>query len=117
HAGNYAQVAKSVTDELAATTAAYLKLVGEKCRLERELRDVIAGRAGGWDAARVRREQHTAREMARLYTLLFARTYGKEPAKDILESLGSTTFATLPPEAHLSFILRCEEYSLARREG
>ncbi|MGH8074246.1 MAG: hypothetical protein ACREO4_09250 [Lysobacter sp.] len=116
HMNNYCSLAQTSNTELAKTTAAYLKVSGEKARIEREMRDVIAGRRGGWDAARVRVEQDSTREMLRLFTSIFARAHGKECAKLMLSAFNATTLGALPPELHVAFMARCEEYA-RRNEG
>lgn len=66
---------------------------------------------GGWGAERVRREKDSMRELMRLYTKLFERHHGKRSVKEQLAALGASSFAALPPEAFMQFVVRCEEYS------
>ncbi|CAA2367828.1 hypothetical protein [Xylella phage Bacata] len=115
HMRNYQQIAETSTNEVAKLSDKNRELSSLLGVRTREVDKLKQERGGAWDAARVRREQDTMREMIRHYALLFARHHGKAALKEALASLDADTLLGLPHEHFMLLVTKCEAHS-AREE-
>lgn len=115
HMRNYQQIAETSTNEVGKLSDKNRELSSLLGVRTREVDKLKQERGGAWDAARVRREQDTMREMMRHYALLFARHHGKAALKEALATLDADTLLGLPHEHFMLLVTKCEAHS-AREE-
>lgn len=111
HMLNYQQIANTATSEVSKLSDKNRELSSLLGVRTRELDKLKQERGGAWDAARVRREQDTMRELLRHYALLFVRHHGRATLKRLLAELDAETLLGLPHEHFMLLVTRCEAYS------
>lgn len=111
HMRNYQQIAETSTNEVAKLSDKNRELSSLLGARTREVDKLKQERGGAWDAARVRREQDTMRELLRHYALLFVRHHSKTKLKKLLATLDADTLAGLPQEHFMLLVTKCEAYS------
>ena len=111
HMLNYQQIANTATTEVSKLSNKNRELSSLLSVRTRELDKLKQERGGAWDAARVRREQDTMRELLRHYALLFVRHYGRATLKRLLSELDAETLLGLPHEHFMLLVTRCEAHS------
>lgn len=116
HMRNYQQVAETSTNEVAKLSGKNRELSSLLGARTREVDKLKQERGGAWDAARVRREQDTMRELLRHYALLFARHHGKAKLKELLAALDSHNLLGLPQEHFMLLVTKCEAHSASEED-
>ena len=111
HMLNYQQIANTATTEVSKLSDKNRELSSLLSVRTRELDKLKQERGGAWDAARVRREQDTMRELLRHYALLFVRHHGRATLKRLLAELDAETLLGLPHEHFMLLVTRCEAHS------
>ena len=104
----FANTATTEVSKLSDKNRELSSLLGVRTR---ELDKLKQERGGAWDAARVRREQDTMRELLRHYALLFVRHHGRATLKRLLAELDAETLLGLPHEHFMLLVTRCEAHS------
>ena len=108
NASNDLQAANREAAKLSDKNRELSSLLGARTR---EVDKLKQERGGAWDAARVRREQDTMRELLRHYALLFVRHHGRATLKRLLAELDAETLLGLPHEHFMLLVTRCEAHS------
>lgn len=116
HMRNYQQIAETSTNEVAKLSDKNRELSSLLGARTREVDKLKQERGGAWDAARVRREQDTMRELLRHYALLFARHHGKAKLKELLATLDSHNLLGLPQEHFMLLVTKCEAHSASEED-
>ena len=111
HMRNYQRIAETSTNEVAKLSDKNRELSSLLGARTREVDKLKQERGGAWDAARVRREQDTMRELLRHYALLFVRHHGRATPKRLLAELDTETLLGLPHEHFMLLVTRCEAHS------
>lgn len=116
HMLNYQQIANTATAEVSKLSDKNRELSSLLGVRTREVDALKQERGGAWDAARVRREQDTMRELLRHYALLFARHHGKAKLKELLATLDSHNLLGLPQEHFMLLVTKCEAHSASEED-
>lgn len=116
HMLNYQQIANTATAEVSKLSDKNRELSSLLGVRTREVDALKQERGGAWDAARVRREQDTMRELLRHYALLFARHHGKAKLKELLATLDSHNLLGLPQEHFVLLVTKCEAHSASEED-